>query len=300
MAPDAKHVTMLQRSPSYVISLPNEDPIGNAVRKVLPERLAHKVVRWKNVLMTMAHFQLSRRRPNLMRKLLRWGVQRALPEGYDVDTHFNPSYNPWDQRMCLVPDGDLFEAISSGKASIETDRIETFTEHGIRLQSGKELEADLVVTATGLQLLALGGMQIEVDGQTVEPNDTLTYKGMMVSDVPNFALAVGYTNASWTLKADLICQYLTRLINYMDEHGYTQATPRPAPGTTAAEPFLNLTSGYIRRSMHLFPSQGAEEPWRTHQNYLKDIAMLRRGDIAEAMEFRTAARASATAERLAA
>jgi len=235
-----------------------------------------------------------------MRKLMRAGVKKALPEGYDVDTHFNPRYNPWDQRVCLVPDGDLFEAIGSGRASVVTDRIETFTETGIRLESGQTLEADIVITATGLNLLALGGMELSVDGREVDPSQALTYRGMMISDVPNLALAVGYTNASWTLKADLICRYVARLLNHMDANGYTQATPRPERTAGPTEPFLNLTSGYVARAVDQFPRQGAEAPWRIHQNYLRDIALIRRADLEEGMEFAAAQSVARPAERLAA
>ena len=300
MAPDAAHVTMLQRSPSYVVSLPNEDPIAKVLHRLLPERWAHSALRWKNVLLMMASFQLSRRAPKFMRKLMRAGVKKALPEGYDVDTHFNPRYNPWDQRVCLVPDGDLFEAIGSGRASVVTDRIETFTETGIRLESGQTLEADIVITATGLNLLALGGMELSVDGREVDPSQALTYRGMMISDVPNLALAVGYTNASWTLKADLICRYVARLLNHMDVRGYTQATPRPERTDGPSQPFLNLTSGYVQRAVDQFPRQGAEAPWRIHQNYLRDIALIRRGDLEEGMEFAAAQSVARPAERLAA
>src|SRR5436309_3136569 len=298
MAPDAAHVTMLQRSPSYVVSLPNEDPIAKVLHRLLPERWAHSALRWKNVLLMMASFQLSRRAPKFMRKLMRAGVKKALPEGYDVDTHFNPRYNPWDQRVCLVPDGDLFEAIGSGRASVVTDRIETFTETGIRLESGQTLEADIVITATGLNLLALGGMELSVDGREVDPSQALTYRGMMISDVPNLALAVGYTNASWTLKADLICRYVARLLNHMDARGYTQATPRPERTDGPSQPFLNLTSGYVQRAVDQFPRQGAEAPWRIHQNYLRDIALIRRGDLEEGMEFAAAQSVARPAERL--
>ena len=300
MAPYAAHVTMLQRSPSYVVSLPNEDPIAKVLHRLLPERWAHSALRWKNVLLMMASFQLSRRAPKFMRKLMRAGVKKALPEGYDVDTHFNPRYNPWDQRVCLVPDGDLFEAIGSGRASVVTDRIETFTETGIRLESGQTLEADIVITETGLNLLALGGLELSVDGREVHPSQALTYRGMMISDVPNLALAVGYTNASWTLKADLICRYVARLLNHMDVRGYTQATPRPERADGPAQPFLNLTSGYVQRAVDQFPRQGAEAPWRIHQNYLRDIALIRRGDLEEGMEFAAAQSVARPAERLAA
>jgi monooxygenase len=285
LAAEAAHVTMLQRSPTYVVSLPGEDPLARRLRRVLPERIAHPALRWKNVLLMMASFQLSRRAPKLMRRLMRAAVQKALPEGYDVDTHFNPRYNPWDQRVCLVPDGDLFKAISSGDVSVVTDTIRTFTEQGIELDSGELLEADVVITATGLNLLMLGGTELRVDGREVDPARTLTYRGMMLGGVPNMAIAIGYTNASWTLKCDLICRYVTRLLNHMDERGLTQATPRPPADMAGSEPFLNLTSGYVQRAAEVLPRQGKSAPWRVHNNYLRDIALIRRGDLEQAMEF---------------
>jgi monooxygenase len=300
MAPDAAHVTMLQRSPSYVMSLPGSDPIANVMRRVLPEGLAHRAVRWKNVLIMMALYQLSQRRPKLVRKLMRAGAKRALPAGYDVDTHFNPRYRPWDQRLCFVPDNDLFEALSSGRADIVTDQIRTFTDTGIELESGRVLEGDIVITATGLNLLAIGGMELSVDGREVDLAQTLTYRGMMLGGVPNMAMAIGYTNASWTLKCDLICQYVTRLLNHMDARGYTQATPRPPADPGETEPLLNLNSGYVLRSLDRFPRQGPDAPWRIHQNYLRDIALIRRGDIEERMEFARGTVATTPAERVAA
>jgi cation diffusion facilitator CzcD-associated flavoprotein CzcO len=300
MAKDAAHVTLLQRSPSYVVSLPGVDPLAKLVQRVLPERLAHSALRWKNALLMMGHYQLSRRAPKLMRGLIRAGVEKALPPGYDVDTHFNPRYDPWDQRLCLVPDGDLFEAISGGRVSVLTDTIKTFTQNGIELESGQVLEADIVITATGLNLLALGGMELSVDGREVELSRTLIYRGMMLGGVPNMAMTFGYTNASWTLKCDLICRYVTRLLNHMDARGATEATPRPPAGTVGTEPFLGLTSGYVLRSLDRFPRQGPDAPWRVHQNYLRDIALIRRGDLDEGMEFATRTPATATAERVAA
>jgi cation diffusion facilitator CzcD-associated flavoprotein CzcO len=300
MANDAAHVTMLQRSPSYVVSLPAEDPLAKRVRHVLPQRFAHSALRWKNVLLMMGSYQLSRHAPKLMRRLMRAGVKRALPEGYDVDTHFNPRYDPWDQRVCLVPDGDLFESISSGRVSVVTDTIKTFTERGIELESGQLLEADVVITATGLNLLALGGMELRVDGRDIDPSSTLTYRGMMLGGVPNMAFAIGYTNASWTLKCELICEYVTRLLNHMDARGAAQATPRPPAGVVQTEPFLSLASGYVRRNVDRFPRQGAAAPWRVHNNYLRDIALIRRGDLEQAMEFAAPAAISAPAERVAA
>jgi monooxygenase len=299
MARTAQHVTMLQRSPSYVISLPAEDPIANFLRRVLPAKWAYGLVRWKNVLLTMLSFQLSRRRPGLVKAMLRRGQEKRLPAGFDIDKHFKPKYGPWDQRLCLVPDGDLFEAISGGRASIVTDQIETFTESGVRLASGAELEADLIVTATGLNMLALGGIEITVDGEEVELPRTMTYKGMMLSGVPNLALTFGYTNASWTLKCDLTCEYVCRLLNHMDDEGYAQCTPRNSDPSITEEPFIDLTSGYVRRSIEKFPKQGSRAPWRLYQNYALDIFSLRFGSLAdEAMEFSAGGAAVAAAEEL--
>jgi monooxygenase len=291
MAHGAAHVTMLQRSPSYVVSLPAEDPVAKQLHRLLPARVAYPIMRWKNVLRVSLSFQLSRRRPEVMRGLLRKRLEGELPPGYDIDTHFTPRYDPWDQRMCLVPDGDLFEALSAGRASVVTDRIDTFTERGIKLASGAELEADLVVTATGLNLLALGGMRIAVDGREVELSETMSYKGMMLSGVPNMALAVGYTNASWTLKCDLTHEYVCRLLNHMDEHGCRQCTPRRDP-TVAELPFIDFSSGYVQRSIDQFPKQGSKAPWRLHQNYALDIVSLRFGALDDgALEFSNSASA---------
>jgi monooxygenase len=301
MSERAGHVTMLQRSPSYVVTLPAEDPIANFLRRKLSAKRAYSIVRWKNVLMTTVFFQLSRRAPNFIKGLIRRGVERHLPAGYDVDTHFKPKYNPWDQRVCLVPDGDLFAALSSGKASIVTDQIERFTEHGLKLASGAELDADIIVTATGLQLLPLGGLQVTVDGKPIDFSETVGYKGMMFSDVPNLAIAIGYTNASWTLKCDLTCEYMCRLLNYMDAHGYRQCTPRVKDPTLETQPFIDLMSGYVLRSINAFPKQGTKAPWRLHQNYARDILMLRRGALEdEGMEFSNRASAAEPAELIAA
>jgi cation diffusion facilitator CzcD-associated flavoprotein CzcO len=301
MAPDAAHVTMLQRSPSYVLSLPARDPLADLIRRALPTKTAYAVVRWKNVLVTTAFFQLSRRAPRLVRKLIRRGVERQLPPGYDVDTHFNPRYDPWDQRVCLVPDGDLFAAVAAGRASIVTDRIETFTETGLRLESGAELEADVIVTATGLNLLALGGLSLAVDGREIRISKTVGYKGMMFSGVPNLAVSIGYTNASWTLKCDLTCEYVCRLLNHMDERRYVQCTPRRPDPSVATRPFIDLTSGYVQRSIEAFPQQGTRAPWRLYQNYARDILLLRRGALEdEGIEFLRAPATVGPADRLAA
>jgi monooxygenase len=275
----AAHVTMLQRSPSYIVSLPGEDPIARALRRVLGARAAYPLLRWKNVLLQMLTFQLSRRRPEVVKAVLRKSVARQLPPGYDVDTHFKPRYGPWDQRLCLVPDGDLFTAISSGDASVVTDQIDTFTESGLRLASGAELEADVIVTATGLNLLAFGGTQLVVDGREVVLSETMSYKGMMLSGVPNMAFALGYTNASWTLKCDLTCEYVCRLLNHMDAHGHRQCVPQRNDPAVAELPFIDFSSGYVLRSIDEFPKQGSKEPWRLRQNYPLDILSLRRGEM---------------------
>jgi monooxygenase len=278
IADDAEHVTMLQRSPSYILSLPSEDRLADALRRRLPAKVAYPIVRWKNVLLATLVFQLSRRAPRLAKSLLRKGVTAQLPEGYDVATHFTPRYNPWDQRLCLVPDGDLFEAIRGGKASIVTDRIDTFTEDGIRLASGQRLPADIVVTATGLNVLVLGGMALSVDGAAVDLSRTVAYKGMMLSGVPNLALTLGYTNASWTLKADLVCAYVCRLLGHMDRHGYQVCTPA-APTSGDLDPIIDLKSGYVMRSIDALPKQGPAAPWRLHQNYPRDVLLLRHGRL---------------------
>ena len=275
----AAHVTMLQRSPTYIVALPGRDPIADFLRSKLPPRVAYPIVRWKNVTLQATMYGLSRRAPRFMRKVLRRGVERQLPPGYDVDTHFNPRYDPWDQRICLVPDADLFKAIRGGDASVVTDRIETFTENGLQLASGAELEADVIVTATGLNLQLLGGMQIGVDGQPVDMADTVGYKGMMFSGLPNMAVTLGYTNASWTLKADLCAEYVCRLLNHMDANGYRVVTPRGPDPSQPTQPFLDLRSGYVTRSLDALPKQGDRTPWRLHQNYARDILLLRRGPI---------------------
>ncbi len=252
--------------------------------------MAYPIVRWKNVLLMSLTYQLCRRAPKFMRGAIRKGVERRLPPGYDVDTHFNPVYDPWDQRMCLVPDGDLFTAIAAGDASVVTDRIEGYTEKGLMLASGRELEADLVITATGLNLLALGGMELRVDGREVVLPETVGYKGIMFSGVPNLAAVIGYTNASWTLKGDLTCQWVCRVLNHMDQHGYTQCvapTPSPAVGR---RPMIDLTAGYVMRSIESFPKQGDRAPWRLYQNYPRDVLLLRRGALEDGeLEFRASA-----------
>ena len=279
MAETAGHVTMLQRSPSYIISLPTEDPIDARLRTLVGTRRAYPLIRWKNVLVTTLIYQLSQRRPQMMRKWIRNMTIKQLPAGYEVDTHFKPVYNPWDQRLCLVPDGDLFRAIRNQRASVVTGRIETFTEHGLRLESGEELEADIVVTATGLQLLALGGIELTVDGRAIRLPGTMAYKGMMLSGVPNFAFTIGYTNASWTLKADLVSEYVCRLLAYMDSRGCDVCVPVNEDPRVTEQPLLDFSAGYVLRAIDQFPRAGSRAPWRLGMSYLSDALTLRHGKI---------------------
>ena len=278
MAEEAAHVTMLQRSPTYIVSLPDVDVIARFLQRILPESAAYSVTRWKNVTMQTLFFQACRRFPRFMRKLIRRQQRRELGPDFDIDTHLTPSYNPWDQRLCLVPNGDLFRALRRGDADMVTDHIDRFTPDGIRLASGRELEADIIVTATGLNLVALGGAELRVDGKQVDLAETMGYKGMMLSDVPNMALVVGYTNASWTLKSDLTEEYTCRIINHMDAKGYDICVPRKDSGVRE-DPFLDLDSGYVRRALSHLPKQGNRSPWRLYQNYLLDLISLRFGRI---------------------
>jgi cation diffusion facilitator CzcD-associated flavoprotein CzcO len=278
LAKTAAHVTMLQRSPSYVVERPSRDAVAELLKRWLPAMLAYRLVRLKNVLIGMYFYRLARRYPERAKARLVGLVQQALGADYDVARHFTPHYKPWDQRVCLVPDGDLFQAIRSGRASVATDRIDSFTEHGIRLQSGDELPADIVVTATGLQLNLLGDVKLSLDGRPCDLSRSLVYKGMMFGGIPNLASTFGYTNASWTLKADLSAAYVCRLLRHMDRHGLAVATPVADPGL-AAEPFLSFTSGYVRRAVDMLPKQGDRKPWRLYQNYLLDLLMLRLGRV---------------------
>ncbi len=279
LAKRAAHVTMLQRSPSYVVAAPERDRMSDWLRARVPEASAYAITRWRNVLLSMGFYTFSRRYPARAKKLLVGLVREHVGHSVDVDTHFTPTYNPWDQRICVVPDGDLFKAIVEDRASVVTAHIEAFTENGIRLTSGRDLPADLIVTATGLQLQFLGGLELEVDGKRIEPSSTMTYKGMMLSDVPNMAFALGYTNASWTLKCDLTCEYVCRLLNHMDTHGYAVGVPRKNDPAVKEAPLLEFTSGYVRRSIAEFPRQGNVAPWKLYQNYALDMLMLRRSPI---------------------
>ena len=285
MAEQAAHVTMLQRSPSYVLSLPERDPLADKLRGRIPDRYLYPIVRWKNVLGSQLLFQLSRRAPGMVKSMLRKGAQSLLPPGYDVDTHFAPRYNPWDQRLCLMPDGDLFKVVARGRASIVTDEIAGFTADAVVTKSGEELPADVVITATGLNLLPVGGMALTVDGEPVDLGKTLAYKGMMLSGVPNFALTIGYTNASWTLKADLVARYVCRLLNHLAATGQAKATPRPPAGTEATVPLVDLQAGYVMRSVDKLPKQGPAAPWRLYQNYPRDVLLMRYGPVDDDMSF---------------
>lgn len=286
LAETAGHVTMLQRSPSYIVSRPSRDGIAHWLQRWLPLGLADKATRWKNVLLGMLFFSRSRKRPARVRATLLRLVAEQLPPGYDVARDFAPSYNPWDQRVCLVPDGDLFAAINAGTVSIVTDRIERFTKTGLGLVSGLELEADIIVAATGLDVKLLGGIALSVDGEPVNVAERYNYKGMMLSDVPNLALAFGYTNASWTLKCDLTSRYFCRLLRHMERHGHAVCVPRLDGARIERQPMLDFTSGYVQRAAAILPGQGPNPPWRVHQNYLKDLVALRFRSVTDAaMEF---------------
>ncbi|PKP90361.1 MAG: FAD-containing monooxygenase EthA [Alphaproteobacteria bacterium HGW-Alphaproteobacteria-16] len=284
MAKTAAHVTMLQRSPTYIVARPSEDGIANWLRAKLPATLAYRLTRLKNVGMQQFFYRLARRKPAATKQRLLQMVRDELGPDYDVATHFTPSYNPWDQRICLVPDADLFAAIRDGHASVVTDHITAFEEDGIRLKSGDLLPADVIVTATGLDMQLMGGVPFTVDGVRADPSKSLGYKGMMYSDIPNLASSFGYTNASWTLKADLTCAYVCRLLNTMKKRGMRQVTPRIADDVQP-EPFLNFTSGYVQRGIDRFPKQGNRRPWRVHQNYALDLMTLKYGGVDEGVEF---------------
>ena len=268
----AEHVTMLQRSPTYILSIPGNDPVATKLHW-LPAKVRFPIVRWKAILTSIAFFQISRSRPQLIKNLIRKGAVKQLPPEIDVDQHFKPAYDPWDQRVCFVPDGDLFKTLRRGQASVVTDHIERFTERGILLTSGEELEADVIVTATGLTLKTMGGMALSVDGAEVKMPDTMTYKALMLSDVPNFVFTIGYTNASWTLKADLVADFVCRLLSYMDEHGVRRVVA-PRDPSVGEERLIDFSSGYILRALDELPRQGDREPWKLRQNYLKDLRSI--------------------------
>lgn len=282
MAKEAAHVTMLQRSPSYIVALPARDRIGALLQRVLPQRAAYRLVRWKNIALAGAFYKFCRARPQAARRLIEKGARHLLGPGFDVARHLSPRYDPWDQRMCIAPDGDMFRALRSGKASIATGEIDRFTPGGVRLASGEEIEADVVVTATGLKLKVLGGAVLRVDGRLVDTAQATVYRGVMYSGVPNFAVTFGYTNASWTLKCELISRYVCRLLNRMAERGEQFCVPVHEGGADDAQPFLDLSSGYVRRAAHLMPRQGRASPWRMYQSYLRDYVSLRIAPVDDA------------------
>ena len=284
MAASANHVVMLQRSPTYVVSRPDKDSLALTLRKFLPEKVAYSVTRWKNTTLQQFVYKRTRTKPEQVKEALLKGVREALGDNYDVDTHFTPSYNPWDQRLCLVPNGDLFESIKDGKASVVTDHIARFDETGIQLQSGNRIDADIIVTATGLNLVTLGEMSFSVDGQTVDFSQTWSYKGCAYSDVPNLASSFGYINASWTLRADLTCEYVCRLLNHMDKTGTNICTPRLRESDLGMpeRPWIdNFSAGYMQRVMHQFPKQGDRQPWINQKNYKRDKKMFRDSPIVD-------------------
>ena len=280
MAEKAGHVTMLQRSPTYIVSRTAEDALANRLRKNLPGRMGYTLARWKSIFEDIFTFWLARNRPEIVKQQILDGVREELGEDYDIEKHFTPSYNPWDQRICLVPDSDLFKAIKAGDVTVVTDEIETFTESGIGLKSGETLEADIIITATGLVMKLMIGVELLVDGQPVQPGDTMTYKGLMYSDIPNLVSTFGYVNASWTLKAELIAEFVCRVLNYMDKQNYQQVTPRITDMSIEEDRDMGgFTSGYIQRGLHMLPAQGSKTPWRAHQNYLRDLFALCYGSL---------------------
>ncbi|MBO0755367.1 MAG: NAD(P)/FAD-dependent oxidoreductase [Bradyrhizobiaceae bacterium] len=286
LAEKATHVTMLQRSPTYILSRPSQDPLTTMLRRRLPTRIAFAIARWFYVLLGIYFYDLCRRKPEAVKNWIIGQASVQLGADYDVKTHFTPNYNPWRQRLCLAPDADFFRAIKAGKADIVTDRIETFTEGGIRLQSGRELAADIIITATGLNLLLLGGIQIAVDGKPVKFSEAMNFKGVMFSNVPNLFAAFGYTNASWTLKCDLTCAYVARLINHMDRRGYVACTPRLHDPSVKPEPLIDFSSGYVQRAINQLPHQGSKKPWKLYQNYVRDLLSLRFNSVEDgALEF---------------
>jgi len=279
-------VTMLQRSPSYIATLPAEDRVANRLRRWLPSRLAYAITRAKNIGRSLFYYQIARRRPEVFKRSLRAQARAALGAAFPVDVHFAPRYQPWDERLCLVPDGDLFRVLREGKASIRTDSIDCFTEQGVRLQSGETIDADVIVTATGLNVKILDGIDLIVDGDRIDLATTMAYKGMMYSGVPNLASAFGYTNASWTLKCDLVADHVCRLLRLMQRRGYVECRPVRDP-SVAARPVFEFTSGYVQRALSRLPTQGDRAPWRLYQNYLRDLIMLRLGRVTDrALRFR--------------
>jgi cation diffusion facilitator CzcD-associated flavoprotein CzcO len=281
MADDAAHITMIQRTPSYILPIPSEDRFAARMRRLFGTDRAHPIIRRRNIAQQRLIWRLSRRFPAQMRKFIRWANTKSLPEGFPVDEHFNPPYNPWDQRLCFVPDGDFFESIRSGKASVVTDRIRTLTEAGVELESGAVVEADIIITATGLNIRPFGGARLTIDGDPVQLHDKVAYRGVMLDGVPNFAYSIGYTNASWTLKVGLLCEYFTRLLTYMDAHGSAVCYPERPSGDFATRPLLDFGAGYVQRAIDDLPRQGSRSPWATSMDYYADVRMLRKSPIAD-------------------
>ncbi|AUG75418.1 Flavin-binding family monooxygenase [Kitasatospora sp. MMS16-BH015] len=281
MARTTAHVTMLQRTPTYVVPVPRSDLLANTLKTFLGQERGYALTRRKNIAQQRLVWRFCRKYPQAARRLIRWVNSRQLPPGYPVDLHFNPPYDPWDQRLCAVPDGDLFRAIREGRASVVTDRIARFTEQGLLLESGRELAADVVVTATGLNVQAFGGIRLTVDGREVRLPDTVAYKGMMLSGVPNFAFAIGYTNSSWTLKVGLLCEHFCRLLAHLDAHGYDTCRPQPADPGMPTRPFLDFGAGYVRRAVDSLPRQGDRKPWLTSTDYREDLELLRSGGVVD-------------------
>lgn len=297
LAQNAAHVVMLQRSPTYIVSRPRMDPLAERLRRRVPMRLLYPLIRAKNVLLGMMFYSLARRKPGYTRELILKGVRAQLGPEYDVEKHFDPRYDPWDQRLCLVPDADLFAALRAGTASVVTGEIEAITESGVALRSGEHVPADVIVTATGLSMRLMGGLEIDVDGTPVEIASAMSYRGMMFGDVPNLAYAFGYTNASWTLKCELTARYVCRLLRYMERHGFVQCTPRRDPAVEA-RPAITFNSGYVQRALHRLPSQGTRKPWRMNQNYLLDLLDLKFSRLNDGtMEFRGAGTGSSEVGR---
>ncbi len=296
IADQVEHVTMLQRSPTYVVAQPNRDRVAQVLFRLLPDGLAHRLNRWKNALFAVLLYRYCQARPEKAARLLIGRVRKALGPDFDVERHFVPTYGPWDQRLCLLPDGDLFDALGKGQASVVTDHIDRFTPSGIRLKSGDELEADVIVTATGLKLRLLAGIELSVDGETRDLRNLISYKGVMFGNLPNLTNSMGYTNASWTLKADLISGYLCRLLRHMDRTGTTKFEAVQRDPDMPTQPFMDLTSGYVTRSAEELPKQGLRAPWRLHQNYLRDVRILKFGRLDDGVLTFTAARAGTAEE----